>query len=136
MTSRPLDSDISAVARTTAALLNAVNGSDIAGVLAVWSDDGVLMPPHHPAVQGRVEIERYFERIFRKSRFAFSFSSSQIEVCGGIALERVEYTVSVYPVESGPHTRDAGKGLHLYRRQPDGFWKLAMDIWNSDISQS
>jgi ketosteroid isomerase-like protein len=131
--SQPLDSEASAVARATAALLNAVNGSDIAGVLVVWSDEGILMPPHHPAVHGRVEIERYFERIFRKSRFRFSFTSSHIEVCGGIAFERVDYTVSVYP-ESGPQTRDAGKGLHVYRRQPDGSWKLALDIWNSDIS--
>jgi ketosteroid isomerase-like protein len=27
---------------------------------------------------------------------------------------------------------DAGKGLHVYRRQPNGSWKLALDIWNSD----
>jgi uncharacterized protein (TIGR02246 family) len=132
MTSPPLDSDISAVGRATAALLDAVNGSDVSGVLDVWADDGVLMPPHHPAVQGRVEIGRYFERLFQRSRFAFSFSSSQIEVCGGVAFERVDFTASVHPLDGGPHKRDAGKGLHLYRRQPDGSWKLAMDIWNSD----
>ena len=132
MTSLPLDSDISAVGRATVALLDAVNGSDVSGVLDVWADDGVLMPPHHPAVHGRVEIERYFERIFKKSRFTFSFSSSHIEVSGGIALERVDFTVSVHPLDGGPPTRDAGKGLHVYRRQPDGSWKLAMDIWNGD----
>jgi len=135
VSSREFDSDIADVARATAALLDAVNGSDVSGVMEIWGDDGVLMPPHHPAVQGRVEIGRYFERIFRKSRFAFSFPRSRIEVCGGIAFERVEFVVSVHPVDGGPETRDAGKGLHLYRRQPDGSWKLALDIWNSDTAR-
>ncbi len=24
------------------------------------------------------------------------------------------------------------KGIHIYRRQPDGSWRIAQDIWNSD----
>lgn len=28
---------------------------------------------------------------------------------------------------------DAGKMLEIWRRQPDGRWLLARDIWNSDI---
>ena len=27
---------------------------------------------------------------------------------------------------------DVGKGIHVYRRQTDGTWKLQMDVWNSD----
>jgi len=38
----------------------------------------------------------------------------------------------VWPLEGGPVVQDRGKGLHVYRRQPDGSWKLAQDIWNSD----
>ena len=69
-----------AVARTTASLLNAVNAANLAGVLAVWSDDGVLMPPHHPSVRGRPEIERYFSELFERSRFTFSFTASTVPV--------------------------------------------------------
>lgn len=124
--------DVAAIARQTAALLEAVNGSNLAGVLDVWSDDGVLMPPHHPSVHGRLAIEQYFTQLFQRSRLRFSFKSSRIEVSGGLAFERVEYAASVWPTGGGQEVRDVGKGLHVYRRLPDGCWKLVMDIWNSD----
>lgn len=127
-------SDVAAIARQTAALLNAVNESNLAGVLDVWSDDGVLMPPHHPSVHGRLAIDQYFTQLFRHSRVRFTFKSSRIDVSGDLAFERVEYVVSVSPTGDGPEVRDVGKGLHVYRRLPDGSWKLAMDIWNSDGS--
>ena len=120
------------VARTTAELLDAVNQSDVAGVLAVWADDGILMPPHHPSVRGRLEIERYFSQLFQRTRLTFSFTASQILVSGDIAFERLEYA-SMRPDRGGGETRDIGKGLHVYRREPSGSWRLAMDIWNSDI---
>jgi uncharacterized protein (TIGR02246 family) len=126
------DAEMLAVAQASTALLNAVNGSDLSAVLAQWCDDGVLMPPHHPSVHGRSEIERYFERLFRQNCFKFSFSSSRVKVAGDIALERVEYFASSWSRDGGPEVRDVGKGLHVYRRQANGTWKLAMDIWNSD----
>jgi ketosteroid isomerase-like protein len=127
-----VDAEMLAVSQASAALLKAVNGSDLSAVLAQWCDDGVLMPPHHPSVHGRSEIARYFERLFRQNRLKFSFSSSRVEVAGDIALERVEYSASSWSRDGGPEVQDVGKGLHVYRRQANGTWKLAMDIWNSD----
>ena len=90
------------------------------------------MPPHHPSVRGRVEIERYFRQLFEQTRLTFSFTASQIHLSGNIAFERVEYAASARPAHGGAETRDVGKGLHVYRRHASGSWKLAMDIWNSD----
>jgi ketosteroid isomerase-like protein len=47
------------ITRATAELLAAVNGSDADRCSAVWADDGVLMPPHHPSVQGHDAIVQY-----------------------------------------------------------------------------
>jgi uncharacterized protein (TIGR02246 family) len=126
------ESDAAAIARTRDALLEAVNGSDLAGVLAVWTDEGVLMPPHHPSVRGRLEIERYFSRLFGERRFEFAFTTSRLHVSGDVAVERVEYVASAWPGQGGSTDRDAGKGIHVYRRETDGSWKLTADIWNSD----
>jgi uncharacterized protein (TIGR02246 family) len=127
-----LYADEAAIARVTTALLNSINASDLTGVLAVWSDDGVMMPPHHSSVHGRTALEQYFRDLFSRTRFEFVFNSSRIEVSGDLAFERIEYTASAWPVEGGPVVRDVGKGLHVYHRQTDGTWKLAQDIWNSD----
>jgi uncharacterized protein (TIGR02246 family) len=121
-----------AVRRATEALLTAVNASDLSAVVDVWADEGVLMPPHHPAVRGRVAIENYFTRLFQQSRFTFSFPRSSIEVAGDLALERLEYAATMSPLGGGQTTFDVGKGLHVFRRHPSGSWQLITDIWNSD----
>jgi len=126
------DIDRADVTRTTAELLASVNSSDAARCSAVWAADGVLMPPHHPSVQGREAIGAYFRDLFSRSKFRFTFTSSHIHLAGDVATERVTYTVVIWPEVDAPAIEDAGKGLHVYRRQPNGSWKLAYDIWNSD----
>jgi len=116
----------------TARLLEAVNSSNLEGVLAVFSDNGVMMPPGHPSVRGHDALVRYFSRLFSERRFTFTFTSSHIEVAGDMAVERVEYTATAWPREGGSPVEDRGKGVHVFRRQADGTWKLVQDIWNSD----
>ncbi len=126
--------DRATIVTRTAELLAAVNASNVDACLAVWAPDGVLMPPHHPPVQGHQAIGEYFRRLFSQRRFRFTFTSSWIHVAGDIALERVTYTAVVWPGDDAPPIEDAGKGLHVYGRQPDGTWRLTHDIWNSDLS--
>ena len=128
------DTAKASIVQASTALLQAVNGSDSARVLSLWCDDGVLMPPHHPSVRGRVMIGEYFDRLFKRGRFEFAFGSSEVEVAGEIAVQRVEYTASFWPADGSTESRDAGKGLHVYRRQANGEWRLVMDIWNSDAA--
>ena len=126
------DAERAVIANTTANLLEAVNASDVDGVMSLWADDGVLMPPNHPSVHGREAIEMYFRNLFRRSTFRFRFTSSDIQIADAVAFERVTYTAEAWLAGSGSPLKDRGKGLHVYSRHPNSSWKLAMDIWNSD----
>ena len=99
--------------KSTAELLAAVNVSDDRRLLAVWVDDGVLMPPNHTAVHGRAALEDYFRERFSGTRFGFSFTFSDIQLAGDLAFERLARSR-----RSGDR-RHRGKGLHVYRRQPE-----------------
>lgn len=131
MTSSPhsAHAEIDAVA---AELLAAVNAGDVARVVALWSADGVLMPPHHPAVHGRAAIEAYFRALFARRRLTFAFTDSERRLLGDHAVERLAFTAVAVPVSGGQPAEDAGKGVHVYARGSDGAWRLALDIWNSD----
>ena len=126
------DADRAAITRTTAELLAAVNAADADRCSALWAADGVLMPPHHPAVPGQEAIVQYFRDLFSRRRFRFTFTSSRVHLAGDTALEHVTYTATTWPADNAPPLEDAGKGLHVYERQRDGSWKLTHDIWNSD----
>jgi len=126
------DVDRAAIASATAELLTAVNASDPVRCGAVWAADGVLMPQHHPPVQGRQAIIEYFRRLFSRSKVGFRFTTSHIHLLGDTALEDVTYTAVIWPRGDVSPAKDAGKGLHVYRREPDRSWKLTHGIWNSD----
>ncbi|HEX2123702.1 MAG TPA: DUF4440 domain-containing protein [Thermoanaerobaculia bacterium] len=125
------DAEREAIRAATTKLLEAVNTSDVAGVMSVWADDGVLMLPNHPTVRGGPEIERYFRGLFETSRVVFVFTASNISIDGNAAVEYVEYVSERWIGASAASVSDTGKGLHLYVRR-GGEWKLAFDVWNSD----
>jgi uncharacterized protein (TIGR02246 family) len=126
------DRDRAVIAKVSSSLLQAVNASDLPAVLAAWAADGTLMPPHHPPVHGREALRSYFRDLFARQRFRFAFTSTVIELAGDMAFEHVTYTATAWPAAGGPALEDRGKGLHVYRRELDGTWKLIRDIWNSD----
>jgi ketosteroid isomerase-like protein len=45
------------------------------------------------------------------------------------AIEKVKDT----PVDGGEALEDVCKGIIIYRRQADGSWRVARDMWNSDL---
>jgi len=124
--------DVHAVAET---LRQAVNASNVNGIVACWAPDGIMLPPYHAAVHGRAAISEYFGRAFAARRLTFTFTDSSVDVVGEMAIERLHYTV-VAVAATGETTEDMGKGIHIYSRRADRTWQLALDIWNSDRSPS
>ena len=126
------DADRAAIAQVSARLLQAVNASDLAAIVAVWSNEGVMMPPDKQAVNGRAAIESYFRQLFSSSRFRFQFTASDIQVVGDVASERVSYVAEAWRDGASAPSHDRGKGIHVFRRLPNGAWVLSVDIWSSD----
>lgn len=125
-----VEAEVHAVAE---ALLAAVNGGDVPGILACWAPDGMLCPPHHPPVRGHAAIAAYFEGVFARRRLRFVFGGSAVIASGDLAVERLAYSAVATPVEGGAPSSDEGKGVHVYTRAPDGRWRLVHDLWNSDL---
>ena len=130
--SRDLQTPEEAIRDATSALVRAVNTSDLEAVMGIWDDNGVLMPPGHVSVDGHQAIRAYFEQLFKHTRFEFAFKFSQISIDGTLAVERVMYSVAASSLDGSSTQRDCGKGVHVYRRDESGSWRLLMDVWNSD----
>lgn len=127
------ETDRAAIHGVAETLRSAVNAGDVTGILTCWAHDGILLPPHHPAVHGHAAIAKYFRDLFATRRLTFTFTESAILVFGEAALERLSYTAVSAALKGGGNTSDdVGKGLHVYARRPDGAWQLTHDIWNSD----
>ena len=105
----------------------AFNGGDAAGVAARYETDARLMAPNAPTVQGRSQIEA-FTKEFVQTGAQLSFELVTVhespEMCA--AVGRYEMTIPGAP-------NDNGKFVEIWRRQSDGSWLIADDIFNSDV---
>ena len=108
------------------AYIDAVNAADLDRVLALMTDDVVLINPEQ-APFGRDA----FPAGFRGGHEAFELRCiSEIEevvVVGDVAYTRCRDRLSLKPRGGGDASALAGYRLSVYRRQPDGRWLLARD---------
>ena len=105
----------------------AFNGGDAAGCAAFFSEDVILMAPNQPMTRGKAAFEEvYRSRMDNSSGGTHSNALVEYGVEGDLA-----YQVGTYAV-SGANPPEQGKFLNVLKRQPDGTWKVAVSIFNSD----
>jgi uncharacterized protein (TIGR02246 family) len=107
----------------------AFNAKDIPKVASMYTDDAVVMPPNHEAVRGRANIEAFFKEIEGATLTLTPFESA---TSGSTAYEAGTYQMSITP-KTGQPTTDKGKYVVILKRGSDGQWRLAFDIFNSDM---
>jgi uncharacterized protein (TIGR02246 family) len=112
--------------------LAAINANDAEALLALLTDDAVYRPPHEPAVAGKAAIRSWLEGYFRAYRTRWEKATLELVAAADWAMERAAERVTDVPLGGGAAVEDVGKGLIIYRRQADGTWKVARDVWNSD----
>ena len=121
-----------ALARAHEDYLAAINANDADAVLAMLTDDAVYLPPNAPAVAGKAAIRPWIEGYFTAYRTHWVKETLELVAAGDWAMEYAAERVTDTPVDGGAALEDVCKGLIIYRRQADGTWKVAKDVWNSD----
>jgi ketosteroid isomerase-like protein len=97
---------------------------------ALYTQDAVLMPPNEPAIQGRPALIAYFEQFPKVT--AMDLRPLEVGGSGDVAYLRGSFTMSLEIPGVGA-VNDAGKYLEIRRRGSDGVWRIASDIFNSDL---
>ena len=105
-------------------------GRDFAALAQLYTQDAVIMPPHQPAVRGRAAFETWITSFPRVSRF--TLNNEEIDGRADVAYVRGSFTMTIHPEGAPGPIEDVGKYLEIRKRQPDGSWLLAADIFNSD----
>ena len=105
------------------------SGGDFSSYLAA---DAVLMPPNAPRVVGIEAIGAWAAEFANQVTFdSLDYTESEIVIAGDWAIERYAASVTMTPAGGDP-VSGTNKGIHIYKRQADGSWKMVQDVWNSD----
>jgi uncharacterized protein (TIGR02246 family) len=101
---------------------------DAAAVAKLYTEDGALFPPGQPILRGRKKIEEFWGGVIKSGVKSATLKTLEVEGLGDTAWESgtVELTASA----EGKETKQTAKYVVVWKRSPDGAWKLHRDIWN------
>ena len=108
---------------------------DLAGLVALFTEDCVRMPQGGPATVGRPALEAAYRQDFAevwKTQAKVRLNAEEVIISGEYAFARGADTL--VQDQDGRQVLDGetGKWLFIYRRQPDGIWKYHWSTFNSN----
>jgi uncharacterized protein (TIGR02246 family) len=112
----------------------AYNRGDIAAAVEFYTRDAKFLHPNTEIISGKKAIKEFFEVGKAMGLRRISFKGLEAGLDGNLAYERGVINMDIAP-EGGQAMKDKGKYLVVMKRQADGSWKVAVDIWNSDLPQ-
>lgn len=122
--------DEAALKAATQTWLNAYNGGDVDAIVALYAEDGVLMPPHAGVASGKAAIREYVMKETSAAKAAgvkLVPGTATAGVSGDMGWESGTYTVT----DRSGQTVDSGSYLSVSRKV-DGKWLYIRDTYNSD----
>jgi len=126
-----LDADVAAIQALIDRATDVNNAGDIAGWVELFGDDMVYMRDGGPPITTRDALEGAAVSQFSRYRSNLQSSTDEIQIIGDWAFARTTVNGSLTPRGGGNPVRVDRKEMAIYRRQPDGTWKLARLIGNS-----
>ena len=109
----------------------AAAGKDIDQIVSYWTDDAVVLPQGQPTAEGKSEIRDFVLNSLRVPGFRIHWVSEGVTFSpdGKLAYMRGANQVTV-PGPTGAPMTIPGRGVTIWRLEPDGQWRCVVDIWN------
>jgi uncharacterized protein (TIGR02246 family) len=122
--------DEAALKAATDTWLAAYNAGDVEKIVALYTEDGVLMPPHAPVAKGHAGIRAFIAADTAGAKAAgvkLVNQGSIVGVVGDTGWESGSYTTT----DATGATVDSGSYMSVSRKV-GGKWLYFRDIYNSD----
>jgi uncharacterized protein (TIGR02246 family) len=117
-----------------ARIWEAVARGDSAAILADYADNGIVLGSGGPMFQGKPAVATFLQGLFAENTFKdVKGNVTDIMISADLAVETGTYAMTVIP-KNGSAATDKGKYLHVWKRFPDGSWKVVRYMANSDIA--
>lgn len=109
----------------------ASQGQDVDRMLSFWTDDARVFAPGLPVVSGKAALRAYVEGALAIPGFHITWTTSEASLSpdGQMAYLLSTNAITMGRSDGQPVTT-RGRGVTVWRRESDGIWRCAVDIWN------
>jgi uncharacterized protein (TIGR02246 family) len=128
--------DLDAIREKMKQFAIAINAGDLDGWIAMWTDDGIQMPPDTPARIGKEQIRAGMKPAFDQFILKMVINPEELRALGDLGFERGTFTETMIPRAGGETEKFDGKYLTILEKQTDGSWKVTRDCFNSNVSET
>jgi uncharacterized protein (TIGR02246 family) len=108
---------------------DALNESDVAKVLTLYTTDGVFMPTNAPTATGQEQLKASYEHVFKTIQLRVKFSISEITVSGDYAYVLTQSKGTTLVHENGQTVPEENRELFVLQRE-NGDWKISRYMFN------
>ncbi|MHC4755687.1 MAG: YybH family protein [Planctomycetota bacterium] len=107
---------------------------DYEALLALLSDEPVLIMSHEPAIIGKEAIRTLYQYVFENYNFENQSiaAETEVEVDGDLGYLWSSYTTTDMPKAGGEPIKEHGHSVWIVKRQHDGSWKIARMVATRD----
>ena len=106
---------------------DAMRKGDTAAVAAMYTEDGVILPPNHARVQGREGIAAFMKEM-TDAGLSLKLTPMDEWVEGTLGVRSGSYVLFDKELKEIDH----GKWIEVWNKGADGKWLMVRDMWNSD----
>jgi ketosteroid isomerase-like protein len=109
-----------------------VRARDVDGLVGFYyEEDARVLPPNCAGIQGKARIREFFRGFLAGGVTDLSLETIEVHSSGDLAYEVGRYAMTLGGSSMDP-IDDRGKYVVIFRRQTDGSWKAAVDMFSSD----
>jgi len=127
------DADLAAIRANDSTFAAAATAGNVDGVVGTYAADASLLPPNAPQVKGADAIRGFWGGFMAANDLKMEITTDEADGRGDLAYVVGRYRFTATPKAKGAAMQDEGKFVEVYKRQSDGSWKYAVDIYNSDL---
>ena len=112
----------------------AAGAKDLEKTMFFYSQDAIVLPANAPAATTKEAVRNTWKELLASPGLAIGWKTTKVDVAksGDIAYTTGTYELTMNDANGTP-INDHGKYVEVWKKQADGKWKVAVDIWNSDL---
>lgn len=106
---------------------------DMDKIVAHYADNASVLMPDTPIMTGKDAIRAGMKDVITDPKFSLELTTAKVEVSSGdLAYSQGTYAVTATDPKTKKVIMEKGKYVEVYKKQPDGSWKIVEDINNAD----